>query len=1174
MDFFDISSIKADAANDAFLAHEEMVGEYLSLLEKRYCLQIGLSGKDSTTALNGAIDAMSRAISLGYIEKDHPIVAINVDTLLEPEAIQSYISFAHNTIQRHCDDLGIRMYLRIVSPPIYKHLMVLFAGAQKLPATSMSGRKAECSVIWKVETAINALKKIKSELPKKFQESTWISISGSRSDESVRRSKNMEKQAVKGVKSQALIEKIEHLGDSAAGKVFKFAPISDWSTPSVISYLNHCGSHPMSKTPINKKIAAYGKNFGLLLSIYGDGSNDRCEIVAQDDENKAVQKQCGAVARYGCVTCGLVSEDHSSIELKEYPRWARFGDETMRLRDFMVRVSSDVNHRALHARANDPVCNGNVFLQPNILKAKTLEKLIRYASQITVKSRAIHAEAMKQNALNNMHNDIGVKDILSDNSIPNSIKEEYKEMYVARLLEKPMFELFTEQHAVLLSLLWSLHGIATLPFRPVAILDSVKKGNTIPFPLTNSELNAKLARQGRKPWDHPSNLNRTIPDALVAQLFKPAKLSFSELKSLHGDSLNEEHLQEYMPVIETFDNTARQTLFDATGSTYCHSESKAKETRSFKLSYDINIDTQLETVAAIDKITSKRINLENNKPLKEALLELGRNDYLIELEQSANSLDLSIEDTKALREKRGGVYGVTANHEFNNQHIFTSDIKYIESEKLRKKRKPGKKMSLRKRTFSEKTGKHTTGRASLKVYSTTTIPALEEQSTHAIRYWLPDFAVIRQSAIDTHNEDELSIDESKHSFVFDNEIFSLWLEQGGWERLVLDHDRQLQSLIKKRLPVRMFSGTEPVYYLTNNTGLTITDNFKKYMLKTLRRTELYDSAKLFNLAPLPISKLSQFSSVVSMSVHRTQKANHLLAIRYLKNKRRKAIKKVQSEFKLSSTTGANLIITNVSTRINEFMSQYFNIAKMFVTASAFSPFSDEAKSRTIKSEIWLNEFNYVLKNIDNALDLLATSQEVKLINDDYESKKVVTTLFSDLIKSKSKDLKKFAAEPLLLLENIQKENLGDSFIAYSAQYKATGKASELISLLAAWITSNYARTNKFLVENGLTTCFAFMSGKDYLSPVVKDVSASNTREKIKQRALTSQSHINGMTKALRLEQSALRPIVGITPLGDDIKRQAIDKVSIQAKANKLSSLMVSNIKKSMAMRKNTALNKV
>lgn len=1168
MEFFDISSLKANEALNAYDNHEEMVNEYLSLLGAGYCFQIGFSsGKDSSTVLNGAIDAMNRALLLGIIENDHPLVVLTVDTLLEQEITQAYVPFAHRSVREKCTTLGINLIIEIVSPPIHHQLMILYAGAQKLPATSASGRHSDCSIIFKVDVGVSALKRIKETLRSKYQKSVWISVSGSRSDESTRRAQNMKNQNVKGVKSSALIERIENSDSKSEGKTYKFAPISDWSTADVMSYLSHCGDNSVSKTRIDKKIMSYGENFGLLIAIYGQGSQDTCELVISDEVNKVEQKGCGKVGRYGCVTCGMISEDKSSIELKKFNRWGRFGDYTLRFRDYLVRISSDIKYRAFHARAYDPSANNNVFLQPNTLKAATLEKMVWYASQITEHSRAIHKEALDKYNKGLIDEDIGVIEIMNDHTLSVSVKQQFKDMYIARLIEKPFFEIFTEKHAVLLSLLWSLHGVSAVVNRPVAILDSVKKGKKIPFPLTNSELNEKRKSMGLPAWDDKSVLNNTVPDALVVQLYKPAEKTFTELKCLYGDQLNESHLQSFMPFsITDAWNKAEVPFFNVIGKSYHHTHTEAKRTRTFKLTYSINLNTLEETVKAKDQVTGKNINTVTNPLMLSLLLKLGRKDYQEELIIAANNIGIDEEELALMRSEKGGVFGITCNHEFNNQFVFSSDVKFIEKSKLRSKGEAGKKHSKRKRAFDKETNSFKPGRASLKTYSSTTVPALENQATQVVSYWLPDFAVVRQSVIDTHNYDEISSEESKLSFVFNDQIFNDWISMGGWSCLVADHDIAIASLRKSRRPMRTFCGTAAVYNIMCNTGLTATIHFKKYLLETLKRTELFHSFGLFNLASSTAEKIMNSTNVISMADHRTQKADYLLAIRYLKNKRRNTIKSARLNYCSSSDAMANDAVNNVSIRINEFVEQYKSIIKSYIATLAFSAFSCDAKSRLEKITLWLLDYNSVLKGVDNALLVLSTTKEMALINNDFESKLVITNIFNKQTTTLLNEIEEFVKKPQQALASIKKENLKSNLSIVNGHYESSDEVGLYINELAVWIADNYQRINVYLIEHGITACLAQSVKLPYVCPVMGSPVSSNTPEKLNARANAADSVLRYFDKSLSLTQAEILPLMKIKDLVSNHKRISIGNISITAKSSKLANLMADKVNKMRQLR--------
>lgn len=686
----DLDSLKTEEDSEIHALFEDMVEGYIAILKTGAALQIGSSmAKDSSTILNGAVEAMRRAIKAGYIEQDHPLVVTTIDTLLEPEPITCYVPFAHQQLKAYCEKNGINLFLRVGHPPLHKQLSVLFFGAQKLPATASSGRNADCSIIWKLDTSRALLREVKADLPSKFDNIHWVSCSGSRSDESARRSNNMQSQGVTGLTGKHLAEQIEQ---SDKPQTWRFAPIAHWNTPQVFSCLLRSGSNPMTKPVTGKSIAGYAPHFGLLLNIYGEGANDTCDVAT----GKNGETSCNGSARYGCVTCGLVSTANSSEQQyrKEY-RWGRFGDATSRLRDYIERVTADVQSRIYHPKAFDPAANNNVFLQPNVLHPRILSKLVWYAAQISEDSVAIANQFKKLVEQGRVHEDPGVMDIQNDTRISEKVKADYLAMYIARL-QQPMWEMFTTQHALLLSLQWSLHGICALPYRPLKILANVRAGKRIPFPALNSELEAKgLFTRPKAPL---------IPEALVARLFKPAT---SEQAMLPWDITE----AWQMPV----------SLSDLLAESNCLVETYAKHNRKIKV-----VKTTQGDVKFIDQATGTTLKLEAN--------------YL-----APYIADMGEGETRVLN--------------MPNQQLFTSDIVGPRANKVNGL-PARVRFSTRKRKWNKGAQRFDVGRASLVTYTPSTDSNLAAQTTQSISYYLPNWMMTKDRVVDAFQANEVPTGEA------------------------------------------------------------------------------------------------------------------------------------------------------------------------------------------------------------------------------------------------------------------------------------------------------------------------------------------------------------------------------------------------------------------------------
>jgi len=1133
MHIFDLGSHKAEIAQQAFELSEELISEYLTLLREGVCLQISTShGKDSTSITNAAIEAMGQALAEGIIEKDHPLVILTVDTLLEPEPIQCYVDFAHQNVIKRCEELGINLKAKIVSPPFHHQLMILFANAQKLFATASSGRSADCSKIFKVDTNIRALKDIKASLPEKYQQAPWVSVAGQRSDESHRRSHNMTKQGVKSLKAKTLLEQINKEG--VTSKVYRFAPISDWIVDDVIAYLTHAGSGVHKKCLPGQEIKCYGENFGLLLAIYGEGSNERCELVTSADD-KQKQSGCGKLARFGCVTCGMVSEDKSAKELNEYTRWSRFGDATLRFRDYLTRVSDDINCRAFHARAFDRSCNNNVFLQPNVLKASVLEKLVWYASQITIDSLNVHLEFTKLYESGHVESDVGIKDIMQDNTITASVRKQYVEMYTNRMLKGPMFELFSHKHAVLLSLLWSLHGITALPYRPIAIWDAVLKGKRLPYPLTNSELNAKRAHQGLISFQDELR-SQSIPDAVVAQIFTPSKHSFKELKSIYGEKLNSTHLKPLLPF------SLSEYWQDASVQVHQHHDLQlfnkvtSANIRKVRLTYRLDAYTGDDFVSAKCLQSSKAIDLKANKAMLDLCLELARNNYV------QNGQLAVLENNR---------YELVSDHQFSDQVLFTSKVAHY-SEQKRVKTARTRQFSERKRVLNKLTGKYVAGRASLKMYSVNERSSEVEQRINNISYWLPDHTVNETINVGTA---ELDSRDLSLNFIFDDYLFELWLQDGGIARLLQHHDTLLRNRIKDRKPIRVFYGTGPVYKITNTSGLSVSKRLEGNFVSTLKRTEVFHKSGVFDLANLNQDAILSYKNVISMNDHRAQKVDHLLAARYIKHIERREMKHCLAN------AGGDLGLMSMLKRLNEFTDHYLIISKRFIAAQFYGSFQTDAALRAAKLGMWLNEYSLVMSDPAFALKTLATKEEAENITGNFDTYNVFLKEYSVIIKALKVTLTAFPLASSKALSELLRMADGNDLEIFTVDgsYQAGGQTKALIADIAQFVSSNMERVNYYVVESYVTQIMAYVAHKNYLGHgIISDISSANTLAKKQLRYEKSIHQLKqALSASMAVNHQCLLGVLTVNPL--DWKAAANKQLTATVKTAKLASLMKQNI---------------
>jgi len=172
------------------------------------------------------------------------------------------------------------------------------------------------------------------------------------------------------------------------------------------------------------------------------------------------------------------------------PRWDALGaGNALKVRDYLFRLSTNIDARALHARAYDPITFNRAALQPNTLKPKYLEKMVRYAAQLSLDAIRIAKEFKQLVEQGKEMDHPGYRDIAEDTNMPPKVKQAFLEMY-KECAQDPdnLNTLFSEKHALLLSFRWSLDGIGAAPYRPLAIWNQLSQGEGwIPYPMLNSE---------------------------------------------------------------------------------------------------------------------------------------------------------------------------------------------------------------------------------------------------------------------------------------------------------------------------------------------------------------------------------------------------------------------------------------------------------------------------------------------------------------------------------------------------------------------------------------------------------------------------------------------------------------------------------------------------------------
>ena len=163
--------------------------------------------------------------------------------------------------------------------------------------------------------------------------------------------------------------------------------------------------------------------------IYSDSKDGTCPTSSkrpQGDSQKA--GGCGGSARTGCYLCAKSITDKSGEAQAMQKRHRAISGNILKVRNYIMHVAQDINNRTWHARAVDET-TGAVALQPNVLNAKTIDKIIWLLCQATHGDR-IRAERFKQLVADGREmDDEGYADIIIDPLLSEEDREEFAAVY-------------------------------------------------------------------------------------------------------------------------------------------------------------------------------------------------------------------------------------------------------------------------------------------------------------------------------------------------------------------------------------------------------------------------------------------------------------------------------------------------------------------------------------------------------------------------------------------------------------------------------------------------------------------------------------------------------------------------------------------------------------------------
>lgn len=840
-------------------------------------------GKDSTIVELMAMEAYRQAREAGEIAENHPLILSTVDTAGEAIPMKMYVRYARKRILAYAKQHGINMIYDIVTPPVYDEYFVRFSGAQKLIPNAT--RNGDCSVILKITPSERYVKRVLGDLSSTYSNSPVVSCVGSRLDESGRRASNMQRQ---GIASKNVAKLLSEMGKESFGgtTIYKFAPIKNWSTDSVFDALRIAGSRPLLRRKGFESIPAFLSDFGLLLEIYGNGSNETCEISVGSNASSG----CNGKARFGCVFCTMVAvKDNSSTALAALPRWRVLGAEnTLRVRDYLFRLSIDMDARALHARAYDPVVFNRVALQPNILKPRYLEKMIRYAGQLTLDSRIAANEFKYLVSQGREMEHEGYRDIAEDPFMPPKTKKAFLEMYKECAQDPECLNvLFSDKHAIVLSFRWAIDGIGAAPYRPLAIWEGLKKNKGwIPYPLLNTEYEARYGALSL-------NNNSELPEAVMMPVY--------EYEDMENYPLNPSPLLD----LWTRPNDLSD-LFDAEQN--CSLSTSAKHNAQLELTWQPFVSmSKTGEVVFESTILSARLNGKLLPELTHGILsKLGEIERFKETVSKEWKLLMTKNRDVSPEQLDASINAWMA--EFNSKPLRARfDLANFEQVTLftgfsEQARKQAPAINFTRRVTKVRRNQIERGNTRMVFYSHQPDSRLYLAHKQEVSLFVPNFQVVRQKFVAVHNGEQDAFNEDALQSIFvDEQAYLNWLESGGMARALSIHDAKLRERRGNRSAMRYYGGTIPAEQLMANGVISVDMGYYSNLLNIIRRTQVFDMIGFFGLQNKSAKEVLSHPCAIPMAKHRQDKYAVLKKIQAHRRKQRKLVRESSNEIHLKQS---------------------------------------------------------------------------------------------------------------------------------------------------------------------------------------------------------------------------------------------------------------------------------
>lgn len=435
---------------DIYFRSESVINTIFNLFVSGDSVSVSCSfGKDSLATLVLAIEALKRAVELGY--KPSKLYVTHSDTLVENPALGFYCKTMIEKLRDYARSSSLPLEVVICAPDITSSFVYTTIGRGRLPVFPNKKNRI-CSMDWKVRPQQKALKSILKTIGKNIRH---VSLVGTRHEESASRSNKMNERG-----DSPTVVSIDKSG------MYYLAPIADWSVDEVWELLmsfDHSRGMPIYST--------FRQNFEWTLNLYKDSNEGVCAIVVGDGGNKA---PCSS--RWGCFTCTAVANDASldSMIDSETGLYKHLSGLS-KFRQYLVDTQHDLSLRTIYGQTISDI--GYINCRPDNYNIKMRNRLLRYLITLDVEEEE-RAEDHYERWLNG--------------ELERTVENE--------LLCEPQFQFITPQMIMAIEFAWSVQSVNEEGFSACRAWYEIKHHNRRYYPPALTEEEKRKDKIPPKRW--------------------------------------------------------------------------------------------------------------------------------------------------------------------------------------------------------------------------------------------------------------------------------------------------------------------------------------------------------------------------------------------------------------------------------------------------------------------------------------------------------------------------------------------------------------------------------------------------------------------------------------------------------------------------------------------------